>query len=292
MVGLSRPAAAFYPDRESNDDPTNWWGPNHAAVAGMLRSVGFVTGRRDHSAEVCAISGCAGRQALADRQEHPVPCVQTGSSRLPCLQSGQLKHAARQHYLSVPMSAVPPRFERPAGECQVALIIEPPRRFGSHAHRRHQRIASVIATDRSSVLHYDNRQRKDVNDGAKDGSESLPTQRRRPRRDLLDHEYRRQTPIHFQEGTTDAQLLGKPDRVGRDRHRDLGERGHRQCSGQERHHILRPASRDPAPGSKKQAFRTIGITTVAKTTIAGPPPGVQQTYKTVALRGSAQQVTF
>ena len=41
MVGLSRPAAAFYPDRELNDDPTNWWGPNHAAVAGMLRSVGF-----------------------------------------------------------------------------------------------------------------------------------------------------------------------------------------------------------------------------------------------------------
>jgi tRNA (mo5U34)-methyltransferase len=41
MVGLSRPAAAFYPDRELNNDPTNWWGPNHAAVAGMLRSVGF-----------------------------------------------------------------------------------------------------------------------------------------------------------------------------------------------------------------------------------------------------------
>ena len=41
MVGLRRPAAAFYPDRELNNDPTNWWGPNHAAVAGMLRSVGF-----------------------------------------------------------------------------------------------------------------------------------------------------------------------------------------------------------------------------------------------------------
>jgi tRNA (mo5U34)-methyltransferase len=41
MVGIARPAAAFYPDRELNDDPTNWWGPNHAAVSGMLRSVGF-----------------------------------------------------------------------------------------------------------------------------------------------------------------------------------------------------------------------------------------------------------
>lgn len=41
MVGHRRPAAAFYPDRELNNDPTNWWGPNQAAVQGMLRSVGF-----------------------------------------------------------------------------------------------------------------------------------------------------------------------------------------------------------------------------------------------------------
>lgn len=43
MVGLNRPVAAFYPDRELNNDPTNWWGPNPAAVAGMLRSVGFTS---------------------------------------------------------------------------------------------------------------------------------------------------------------------------------------------------------------------------------------------------------
>jgi tRNA (mo5U34)-methyltransferase len=41
MVGIRRPAAAFYPDRELNDDPTNWWGPNPAAVAGMLQVAGF-----------------------------------------------------------------------------------------------------------------------------------------------------------------------------------------------------------------------------------------------------------
>ncbi len=41
MVGIGRPAAAFYPDRELNNDPTNWWGPNHAAVQGILTSVGF-----------------------------------------------------------------------------------------------------------------------------------------------------------------------------------------------------------------------------------------------------------
>jgi tRNA (mo5U34)-methyltransferase len=41
MVGIKRPAAAFYPGRELNGDPTNWWGPNEAAVHGMLQAVGF-----------------------------------------------------------------------------------------------------------------------------------------------------------------------------------------------------------------------------------------------------------
>ena len=45
MVGFSRPAMAFYPGRELNDDPTNWWGPNPAAVHAMLRTVGFKTVR-------------------------------------------------------------------------------------------------------------------------------------------------------------------------------------------------------------------------------------------------------
>ena len=41
MVGVRRPAMAFYPDRELNDDPTNWWAPNIPAMRGMLESVGF-----------------------------------------------------------------------------------------------------------------------------------------------------------------------------------------------------------------------------------------------------------
>jgi tRNA (mo5U34)-methyltransferase len=41
MVGIRRPAMAFYPDRELNNDPTNWWGPNVPAVEGMLRSAGL-----------------------------------------------------------------------------------------------------------------------------------------------------------------------------------------------------------------------------------------------------------
>jgi tRNA (mo5U34)-methyltransferase len=41
MVGFDRPALAFYPARELNNDPTNWWGPNMPAMRGMLESVGF-----------------------------------------------------------------------------------------------------------------------------------------------------------------------------------------------------------------------------------------------------------
>lgn len=45
MVGVDRPAMAFYPGRELNGDPTNWWGPNEPAVHGMLRTVGFTNVR-------------------------------------------------------------------------------------------------------------------------------------------------------------------------------------------------------------------------------------------------------
>lgn len=41
LVGIRRPAMAFYPGRELNNDPTNWWGPNVPAVKGMLESLGF-----------------------------------------------------------------------------------------------------------------------------------------------------------------------------------------------------------------------------------------------------------
>ena len=41
LVGFRRPAMAFYPGHELNNDPTNWWGPNVPAVRGMLESLGF-----------------------------------------------------------------------------------------------------------------------------------------------------------------------------------------------------------------------------------------------------------
>ena len=41
LVGISRPAMAFYPGRELNSDPTNWWAPNVPGLHAMLKDVGF-----------------------------------------------------------------------------------------------------------------------------------------------------------------------------------------------------------------------------------------------------------
>lgn len=41
LYTLDRPAGAFYPGRECQNDPTNWWGLNPPAVVAMLRVLGF-----------------------------------------------------------------------------------------------------------------------------------------------------------------------------------------------------------------------------------------------------------
>jgi tRNA (mo5U34)-methyltransferase len=38
---LDRPAMAFYPGNEIDNDPTNWWGPNEHCVVALLRGLGF-----------------------------------------------------------------------------------------------------------------------------------------------------------------------------------------------------------------------------------------------------------
>jgi hypothetical protein len=44
--------------------------------------------------------------------------------------------------------------------------------------------------------------------------------------------------------------------------------------------------------TSKQTFRTVGITTVHKTSLIGPVKGVQETYKVTGLRGTARHVIF
>jgi tRNA (mo5U34)-methyltransferase len=41
LLGFGRPAMAFYPGRELNADPTNWWAPNLSGAEALLQEVGF-----------------------------------------------------------------------------------------------------------------------------------------------------------------------------------------------------------------------------------------------------------
>ena len=86
MVGVSRPAMAFYPGRELNDDPTNWWAPNIPAVHGMLNSVGFdARPHRDRSAR-SGLSRRARGLAPPARQKPAGASVSPGPRGLSCPQ--------------------------------------------------------------------------------------------------------------------------------------------------------------------------------------------------------------
>jgi tRNA (mo5U34)-methyltransferase len=66
LAAIERPAIAFYANDELNRDPTNWSGPNPAAVLAMLRVVGF--------REVRIVSRwCAREASLAEMNGPPVP---------------------------------------------------------------------------------------------------------------------------------------------------------------------------------------------------------------------------
>lgn len=41
MEGLNGPAMKFYPNKEWNNDPGTWWGPNPSCVIAMLKVAGF-----------------------------------------------------------------------------------------------------------------------------------------------------------------------------------------------------------------------------------------------------------
>ena len=70
LVGVSRPAAAFYPRRELNNDPTNWWGPNVPAIVAMLESVGFAAVRQVHGPPA---SGYRALRAVYRRMRKGIP---------------------------------------------------------------------------------------------------------------------------------------------------------------------------------------------------------------------------
>ncbi len=59
LLHTRRPAMAFYPERELDGDPTNWWGPNPAALEAMLRDVGFTRIERVFTRSIARRAGRA-----------------------------------------------------------------------------------------------------------------------------------------------------------------------------------------------------------------------------------------
>lgn len=64
LTWLRRPAMAYYPNQELGWDPTNWWGPNPAAVEAMLGTVGFRRVERVSSNSVAYRGGRTARRAV------------------------------------------------------------------------------------------------------------------------------------------------------------------------------------------------------------------------------------
>ncbi|HET9849710.1 MAG TPA: DUF1698 domain-containing protein [Candidatus Dormibacteraeota bacterium] len=67
-----QPAMAFYPGSEAAGDPTNWWGPNPAAVEAMLKDVGFKTVRQVYRLSAPRALARSLRQTLAQRRLYQV----------------------------------------------------------------------------------------------------------------------------------------------------------------------------------------------------------------------------
>jgi len=86
LLHHARPMMAFYPERELNDDPTNWWGPNPAAVEAMLQTVGF--------REVKLVRLLLAQPQRAAGASQDTPATQTSSSPAPT-QDRAIFHAWR-----------------------------------------------------------------------------------------------------------------------------------------------------------------------------------------------------
>lgn len=63
-LGSRRPLVAFYPGGELDGDPTNWCGPNRAALEWMLRDVGFAEPERIFESPPWWKAGRAAKLAL------------------------------------------------------------------------------------------------------------------------------------------------------------------------------------------------------------------------------------
>ena len=114
MTWWPKPAMAFYEGSEANRDPTNWWGPNPAAVVGMLRAAGFERVENRRPADVAPAPGLgAGAREDRDRPARYHEAL-AGSDRLPRLgvAEARVTRAVRRGRRPTPRRARRPRRRR------------------------------------------------------------------------------------------------------------------------------------------------------------------------------------
>ena len=75
MLFQRRPAIAFYEGDEVADDPSNWCGPNYAALKAMLRTVGFKRVEVVWRDSIARRAGRVLREAFV-RRKSPFPVLQ------------------------------------------------------------------------------------------------------------------------------------------------------------------------------------------------------------------------
>jgi len=85
LLHVGSPAVAFYPGAELDDDPTNWCGPNPAALEWMLREVGFREIRVAYRSPVAWRAGRAAKLAVRGK-----------ASFLPSFRQGRIVVHARK----------------------------------------------------------------------------------------------------------------------------------------------------------------------------------------------------
>ncbi len=101
---IAVPAMAFYPGRELNDDPTNWWGPNEHCMKALLLGHGFT------DIEVTAHPAAHNRaifHAWRSKEARIKPLAEEGRLQ-PIVETNRLEHERRPPVLARVRAALKP----------------------------------------------------------------------------------------------------------------------------------------------------------------------------------------
>ncbi len=92
MVGIDRPAAAFYAGRELNNDPTNWWAPERPGAPCHARRRRLRRGPDDLAPSICGCSAPRGPSRISSAAGTVSPTPIARIARSSTRRSGRSGH--------------------------------------------------------------------------------------------------------------------------------------------------------------------------------------------------------